>query len=196
MPVSNGVHIVNFNGNARPGRRKRKPKKKRLEANGHCGENGLGFSALDKKRSVVESLVYENSVVEADFDSSQVSSCVSFVELGQRNVSNGGCSDVRPEEDSGVPESSGSNSSLESMTSTSGQWRPEETKGSVPRLETMESLDWNQVMAQDPNLLGGLLHFICEVFVANLIVSLYNLGTKEFDVNLNCFEDGLTIGEV
>ena len=109
---------------------------------------------------MVESVVYENSVVEADFDSSQASSCVSYVELRQRNVSNGGCSDVPPEEDSGIPESLGSNSSLESMTLTSRQWKQEETKGSVPRLETMESLDWNQVMAQDPNLLGGLLHFI------------------------------------
>lgn len=86
-------------------------------------------------------------------------------------MSSGGSCDAPVEEDSGIRENSGSNSSLDSAASTSsmsGQWRPEdmanwrpeEANGGIARLQTMESLDWNQVLAQDPNLLPGLLHFI------------------------------------
>lgn len=85
-------------------------------------------------------------------------------------MSNGSSSDVRAEEVSGIRESSGSNGSLDSTASMSGQWRPEETitGPGVARLETMESLDWNQVMAQNSNLLGGMLRF----YLINFTISL------------------------
>lgn len=145
---------------ASPTRRKRrsKSKKKKPQPNGHCEEGegkeeranglglGLGFTAIE----------------EPECESSQGSSCVSYVELRQRNVSNGGlCSDMPAEEDKGkgrhggggVGEGMGSSSS--SLDST-GKWTPPEMKEGVVRLETMESLDWKQVMAKDPNLLRGI----------------------------------------
>lgn len=96
-------------------------------------------------------------------------------------MSNGVNFDVPAEEVSGIRQSSGSDSSLDSMASTSGQWRPEETisSGGVARLETMESLDWTQVMAQNPNLLGGLLLF----YLINFVISLC-IAWCTFDLNL------------
>lgn len=98
----------------------------------------IGVRILEN-RSVVETIC-DTTVVEAEYESSKIS-CISAAELRQRIVI--GNADKDPEEE---------------VTSTrevaEGQWKPE-SNGKVTKLAKEESLDWNQVMAQDPNLLGG-----------------------------------------
>lgn len=110
-----------------------------LAENGHC-EDGMGFG-VSENRSAVES-VYEYTVVEParEPESSQVS-CVSYVELRQRNV-NGSIGDEPGDEETSIRESS------------AAQWRPE-SKGNISKLEKEGSLDWNRVMAEGPRMLGG-----------------------------------------
>lgn len=101
---------------------------------------GMNFSGCES-RSVVEAAC-ESTVMETDAESSRVSG-VSFVELKQRYV-NSVSSDGNGADDA--------NSYVES--STSGKWKPESIGGAA-KLETMDSLDWKRVMAENPNLLGG-----------------------------------------
>ncbi|KAG1330578.1 putative protein POLLEN DEFECTIVE IN GUIDANCE 1 [Cocos nucifera] len=121
-----------------------------LAQNGHYED---GMVSVSESRSV-ESSVCENTVVEpaSELESSQVS--VSVVELRQRSA-NGSAGDEPGEEETSTRESS------------AGQWRPE-YKEKVTKLAKEGSLDWNRVMAEDPNVLGGkstykvLSLFTCE----------------------------------
>ncbi|RRT61303.1 hypothetical protein B296_00030846 [Ensete ventricosum] len=104
--------------------------------NGRC-QDGIGIRVLEN-RSVVETIC-ENTVVEAACENSQVSR-VSFAELRQRNVN--GSAAEEPEEDA--------TSTRERLA---GQWKPE-SNGAVSKLAKEESLDWNRMMENDPNLIG------------------------------------------
>lgn len=104
-------------------------------------EDEIGFKMLES-RSVMET-VCEGAVVE----SSKVSS-VSYVELRQRNVNGGG-----------VGDEVGDEAAASARESSAGSWRPE-SNGSVTNLAKEKSLDWNQVVAEDPNILGGIFFVV------------------------------------
>lgn len=110
-----------------------------LAENGHY-EDGMGLNVLESRSG--EESVWENTVLEPapELESSQVS-CFSFVELRQRSA-NGSVGDEPGEEETTTRESS------------VGQWRPE-SKEKIIKLAKERSLDWNRVMAEDPNLLVG-----------------------------------------
>ncbi|XP_020595783.1 protein POLLEN DEFECTIVE IN GUIDANCE 1 isoform X3 [Phalaenopsis equestris] len=120
-----------------------------LSENNARDEIGMNFSVCEN-RSVVESAC-ESNVVETDAESGRVS-CVSYVELRQRYVNS------VASEGNGVDDASSYNE-----TSTAGKWKPESI-GGANKLESMESLDWKKVMAENPDLLGayyGRLLFLC-----------------------------------
>ncbi|XP_008811935.1 protein POLLEN DEFECTIVE IN GUIDANCE 1-like isoform X2 [Phoenix dactylifera] len=139
--------------------------------NGHY-EDKMGLS-VSKSRSVVES-VCENTVVEPapEPESSQVS-CVSFVELRQRNA-NGSAGDEPGEEETSTRESS------------AGQWRPQ-SKEKITKFAKEGSLDWNRVMAEDPNLLGEvsssdrspIKYFMGEIYGGNSLRSTIPAGNEK-----------------
>ncbi|WOL02597.1 protein POLLEN DEFECTIVE IN GUIDANCE 1 [Canna indica] len=147
-------------------------------------ENGyfhdsIGIKVLEN-RSVVETVcegtvvetVCEDTVVEAECDSSRVS-CVSFAELRQRNV-NGSAAEEPGEEAKSTRENS------------AGQRKPESNVG-VNNLATAESLDWNQVMAQDPNLLGEVSfvdrspfkYFVGEIYSGSSLRGTISAGNEK-----------------
>ncbi|KAG1334845.1 protein POLLEN DEFECTIVE IN GUIDANCE 1 [Cocos nucifera] len=142
-----------------------------LAENDYC-EDGMGFG-VSENRSVVES-VCENTVVgpALEPESSQVS-CVSYVELRQRNV-NGSVGDEPGDEETSTRESS------------AGQWRPE-SKGNIAKLAKEGSLDWNRVMAEDPRTLGEvsssdsllIKYFIGEIYGGNSLRSTISAGNEK-----------------
>ncbi|XP_010926087.1 protein POLLEN DEFECTIVE IN GUIDANCE 1 isoform X2 [Elaeis guineensis] len=135
-------------------------------------DDGMGLSVSESRS--VESSVCENTVVEPapELESSQVS-CVSFVELRQR-IANGSADDVLGEEETSTRENS------------TGQWRPE-SKEKITKLEKEGSLDWNRVMAEDPNLLGGvsssdrspIKYFMGEIYGGNSLRSTISAGNEK-----------------
>ncbi|XP_072974292.1 protein POLLEN DEFECTIVE IN GUIDANCE 1-like [Typha angustifolia] len=159
-----------------PIRRKKKSKasKKKKKAaakifpkpfDGCCGDE-IGFKVL-ADRSMVET-VYENTVVESSRES-----CVSYVELRQRNANGNAIGEMGDEVDS-------------TRESSAGEWRPE-SNGRATKLEKEESLDWNRMMAENPNLLGEfssvdktpLKYFIGEVYNGNLLRSTISAGNEK-----------------
>ncbi|XP_072991584.1 protein POLLEN DEFECTIVE IN GUIDANCE 1-like [Typha latifolia] len=133
-------------------------------------EDEIEFKVLES-RSIMEP-VCENVAAAPELDGSQVS-CVSCVELRQRNV-NGNVVDETREEATSTRESS------------AGQWRPE-SNGNVIKLVKEESLDWNRLMAVDPNLLlevssvekSPLKYFIGEIYGGNSLRSTIAVGNEK-----------------
>lgn len=126
-PASEDLSVLTELGDVKPS----------VVENGRC-QDGIGIRVLEN-RSVVETIC-ENTVVEAACENSQVSR-VSFAELRQRNVN--GSAAEEPEEDA--------TSTRERLA---GQWKPE-ANGAVSKLAKESSLDWNRVMENDPNFIGG-----------------------------------------
>nr|CAD1837388.1 unnamed protein product [Ananas comosus var. bracteatus] len=132
-------------------------------------EDEIGFKMLES-RSVVET-VCEGAVV---VESSQVSS-VSYVELRQRNVNGGG-----------VGDEVGDEAAASARESSAGSWRPE-SNGSVTNLAKEKSLDWNQVVAEDPNILGEVsssakspfAYFVGEIYGGNALRSTIAVGNEK-----------------
>ncbi|PKA52857.1 Protein pollen defective in guidance 1 [Apostasia shenzhenica] len=161
----------------RSGRRKRKSKasKKKKDApeplpesTDRCNgkhETGMEFS-VSESRSVVES-VCESTVEERETDSSGVS-CVSYVELRQRNVN--GVDDVNCQWESSKEE----------------KWRTVSDR-SAAKLETMDSLDWKRIMAENPDLLGEdsnvekspIEYFVGEIHAGNSLRSTMSVGNEK-----------------
>ncbi|XP_072972237.1 protein POLLEN DEFECTIVE IN GUIDANCE 1-like [Typha angustifolia] len=140
-----------------------------LGENRRC-EDEIEFKVLES-RSIMEP-VCENVAAAPELGGSQVS-CVSCVELRQRNV-NGNVVDETREEATSTRESS------------AGQWRPE-SNGNVTKLVKEESLDWNRLMAVDPNLLlevssvekSPLKYFIGEIYGGNSLRSTIAVGNEK-----------------
>ncbi|XP_008775811.2 protein POLLEN DEFECTIVE IN GUIDANCE 1 [Phoenix dactylifera] len=142
-----------------------------LAENGHC-EDGMGFG-VSENRSVVESVCENTVVVPAPEPESSQGSCVSYVELRQRNVNGSVGDEPRDEETS-------------TRVSSAGPWRPE-SKGNIGTLAKEGSLDWNRVMAEDPNLLGEvsssdsspIKYFIGEMYGGNSLRSTISTGNEK-----------------
>lgn len=142
-----------------------------LAENGHH-EDGMELN-ISESRSVVES-VCENTVVEPapEPERSQVS-CVSYVELRQRNV-NGSVGDEPGDEEA------------DSRETSAGQWRLE-SKGKIPKLAKEGSFDWNRVMVGDPNLLrevsssgtSPIKYFMGEIYGGNSLRSTISAGNEK-----------------
>ncbi|XP_020595774.1 protein POLLEN DEFECTIVE IN GUIDANCE 1 isoform X2 [Phalaenopsis equestris] len=143
-----------------------------LSENNARDEIGMNFSVCEN-RSVVESAC-ESNVVETDAESGRVS-CVSYVELRQRYVNS------VASEGNGVDDASSYNE-----TSTAGKWKPESI-GGANKLESMESLDWKKVMAENPDLLGEvstveiapMKYFIGEIYGGNSLRSTISVGNEK-----------------
>ncbi|KAK1308547.1 Protein POLLEN DEFECTIVE IN GUIDANCE 1 [Acorus calamus] len=108
------------------------------------------------------------------------SSCVSHVELRQRVVVNGGGFLE------GISASRADREGDGATESSSGQWRPAEPNGSLARLETVGSLDWKRVMAEDCSPLGGVpfvekypwRYFMGELYGGNSLRSTTSVGNE------------------
>ncbi|XP_020672701.1 protein POLLEN DEFECTIVE IN GUIDANCE 1 [Dendrobium catenatum] len=143
-----------------------------LSENNAPHEIGMKFSVCES-RSVVESAC-ESTVVETDTESSRVS-CVSYVELRQRYVNSVASDDNVADDASNYKESS-----------TAGKWKPESIGGAA-KLESMESLDWKRVMADNPDLLGEvssveiapMKYFMGEIYGGNSLRSTISVGNEK-----------------
>ncbi|XP_020595790.1 protein POLLEN DEFECTIVE IN GUIDANCE 1 isoform X4 [Phalaenopsis equestris] len=137
-----------------------------LSENNARDEIGMNFSVCEN-RSVVESAC-ESNVVETDAESGRVS-CVSYVELRQRYVNS------VASEGNGVDDASSYNE-----TSTAGKWKPESI-GGANKLESMESLDWKKVMAENPDLLGDSFLSLLTIMPARILLVIWRLlRTRQF----------------
>ncbi|MQL95096.1 hypothetical protein Taro_027763, partial [Colocasia esculenta] len=166
FPFSAGPASENGEGSGTLARKRGKPKgskkkkkKKRIDEGDAVADEPLasgfveaGFSPRENghpvkevrfspaaSRSVVET-VCESSVVEQEVSEGSQVSCVSFAELRQRNVNGVGLGDASVEEETTTRESG------------TGQWRPA-SNGGVTMLKKEESLDWNKVIAEHPDIL-------------------------------------------
>lgn len=181
--ISNGI-IPNGNGvvsDSSQRKRKARKKKKKAELNGHFESDVLGFEIAD--------------IEEDEAESSQASSCISHVELRQRILSNGTNGSAGAMEESSINLDFNSNSvnmnlnplNSELARDDSLNSRMEMNNGGVGRLETMESLDWNQVLAHDPRLLGDvsgigrspLGYFMGEIYGGNSLRSTISVGNDK-----------------
>lgn len=138
-----------------------------MPENRHCEEE-MGKVAPES-RLTVETICESTVVEKLEHEISQTSH-VSYVELRQRNLANGGPGDEAVKEEPSSSESS------------TGQWRPE-ANVRITRLETEGSFDWNKLLAKDPILLGGqfLLSSLILILIDNaLLFEPYHLRTYRF----------------
>ncbi|KAM0953122.1 putative Tapt1 family protein [Dioscorea sansibarensis] len=139
--------------------------------NGLCEEE-MG-EVVPESRLMVETICESTVVEKPEYEISQTSR-VSYVELRQRNLANGGPGDEAVKEET---------STSESLT---GQWRPE-ANARITSLETEGSFDWNKFLAKDPNLLGEvsyaerspLRYFIREIYSGNSLRSTISVGNEK-----------------
>ncbi|OAY29335.1 protein POLLEN DEFECTIVE IN GUIDANCE 1 [Manihot esculenta] len=105
-------------------------------------------------------------------------------ELRQRNVSNGGGGEEIVSSSSRVEENGTVDREVE-VSSTEKHWSSEPNGSIVPtvKLETAESLDWNRLMAEDPNFLfsveiSPVKYFMDEMYKGNSLRSTTTLGSE------------------
>ncbi|XP_039145362.1 protein POLLEN DEFECTIVE IN GUIDANCE 1 [Dioscorea cayenensis subsp. rotundata] len=128
---------------------------------------------VPESRLTVETICESTVVEKLEHEISQTSH-VSYVELRQRNLANGGPGDEAVKEEPSSSESS------------TGQWRPE-ANVRITRLETEGSFDWNKLLAKDPILLGEvsyaerspLRYFIREIYSGNSLRSTISVGNEK-----------------
>ncbi|KAK8936770.1 Protein POLLEN DEFECTIVE IN GUIDANCE 1 [Platanthera zijinensis] len=135
---------------------------------GNKAQNEIGMNySVPESQSIAE-FACQNTVAETETVRS-TTSCISYVELRQRYV-NGVVDDVNSYKESSMTE----------------RWNPE-SLGNAAKLETMKSLDWRRVMAENSNLLGEapcvemapMKYFMGEIHAGNSLRSTISVGNAK-----------------
>ncbi|KAK1277097.1 Protein POLLEN DEFECTIVE IN GUIDANCE 1 [Acorus gramineus] len=165
---------------SKPGRRRRRTSKAARKR-----KNSVIGVVTEAKLDWTDESDHGTSGISEDVRASETvlttsSSCVSHVELRQRVVVNGGGFLE------GITASRADGEGDGATESSSGQWRPAEPNGSIARLETVGSLDWKRVMAEDCSPLGGVpvvekypwRYFMGELYGGNSLRSTTSVGNE------------------
>lgn len=112
-------------------------------------------------------------------------------ELRQRNVSNGGGGEEIVSSSSRVEENGTVDREVE-VSSTEKHWSSEPNGSIVPtvKLETAESLDWNRLMAEDPNckLTAILMHYSLCILLFYAVIHNLELELWKSLYTISCYD--------